>query len=99
MDRPNLRAQAWDWLKANFDGVLARVPAHHGQARVLGLVGAFCDEAHAQDAEAFLGPRAAKIDGGPRALAQALEGVRLCAAKRQQQAPSARAFFDAMKKR
>jgi alanyl aminopeptidase len=54
----------------------------------------FCDEQHAKDAEAFFTPaRMAQIDGGPRVLAGTLEDIRLCAAKRKAQEPSARDLF------
>jgi len=56
--------------------------------------GVFCDDAHAKDVEAFFTPaRIAGIDGAPRVLANTLEDIRLCAAKRKVQEPSARAFF------
>jgi len=54
----------------------------------------FCDEAHAKDVEAFFTlQRIEKIQGGPRVLAGTLEGIRLCAAKRAKQEPSAREVF------
>ena len=45
------------------------------------------------EVEAFLKPRIEKLDGGPRALAQALEALSLCAASRKAQTPGIEAFL------
>ena len=49
---------------------------------------------HAVVAEAFFKPKLADIEGGPRALALALESVRLCVAKRKAHEPNMRTYFD-----
>ncbi len=91
---PALRESTWKWVKDNFDRLLATVPKHHGQTQLISMGGEFCDEAHAKDVEAFFdAARIARIDGGPRVLAGTLEDVRLCAAKRARQEPSARELF------
>jgi alanyl aminopeptidase len=78
----------------NDDKLLAAVPKHHGQTQLIEMGSTFCDEAHARDIEAFFTPaRIAGIDGAPRVLDNTLEDVRLCAAKRKVQEPSAREFF------
>jgi alanyl aminopeptidase len=87
------REQTWAWLKAHDAAVLARLPKHHGGVQLIYTANVFCDEAHAADAEAFFKPKLADIEGGPRALALALENVRLCAAKRKAQEPHMRAYF------
>jgi hypothetical protein len=66
---------------------------------LIGMTRAFCDDAHAKDVESFFTPeRLAKVDGGPRVLSAALEGIRLCAVKRQKQEPSAREMFGKQRK-
>ncbi len=88
------RDATWQWVKDNFDRLLTTVPQHHGRTQLISMGGEFCDEAHAQDLEAFFTPaRVAHIDGGPRVLASTIEDMRLCAAKRKLQEPSARTFF------
>jgi alanyl aminopeptidase len=88
------REATWQWVKDNFDRLLATVPKHHGQTQLIEMASVFCDEQHAKDAESFFTPaRMAQIDGGPRVLAGALEDIRLCAAKRKAQEPSARELF------
>jgi alanyl aminopeptidase len=93
LDALETRDATWEWIKQKFDEILTRVPAHHGGPALLSAVDAFCDEAHAQEAETFLRKRAESIEGGPRALASAIEHVRLCAARRKAQEPSARDMF------
>jgi hypothetical protein len=41
----------------------------------------FCDVGHAEEVEAFFHPKLETLPGGPRSLARAVEGIRLCAAK------------------
>lgn len=96
LDDPETREATWTWVKANFDKLLAAAPKHHGQTQLIRMGADFCDEAHAEDVEAFFTPaRIAGIDGAPRVLQNTLENIRLCAAKRKLQEPSARAFFAA----
>jgi alanyl aminopeptidase len=94
LTRPESREAAWAWLKDHVDALLARLPRHHGGAGLISSsVRAFCDESHLQEAEALFRSRLDHIDGGPRALAMAVEDVRLCAARRKAHEASARAFF------
>jgi alanyl aminopeptidase len=93
LGRSETRDAAWAWLKEHYDAILARMPRHHAGAALVGASGVFCDDDHARDVEAFFGPKVDGIDGGPRALSLALETVRLCAARRKAQEPSARDFF------
>jgi len=86
------REAAWGALRAELDRLLPEIPESHAQ-RLLGLVGEFCDEQHLEEASDFLGPRAAKMPGGPRQLAQALDEVRQCIAFRDAQSRSAAEFF------
>jgi hypothetical protein len=69
------------------------MPRHHGGSGLISLVRGFCDEDHAREAEALYAPRIDQIDGGPRALAMAVEDVRNCAARKRAHEAGARAFF------
>jgi alanyl aminopeptidase len=53
----------------------------------------WCDDPHAAELERTFRARAEGIDGGARALAQALETIHLCAAAQAIQAPEAAAFL------
>jgi alanyl aminopeptidase len=93
LSQPEMRDVAWAWVKEHYDAILARLPKHHGGVQLVSTGRAYCDEAHARDVEAFFTPKIESIEGGPRALAQALEDVRLCAARRGAQEASAREVF------
>ena len=51
----------------------------------------------AEEIEAFFGPRAKTFVGGPRQLAQALEGLAQCSAYRTRETPKVREFLAARK--
>ena len=55
---------------------------------------AFCDEAHAAALETSFAQRATIVVGGPRALAHAVDAIRLCAAAQAIEAPQADAFLN-----
>ena len=91
--RPETRDAAWSWLREHYDAIVPRVSLHRRAAALISLGGVFCDDAKAKEVEAFFGPKARELDGGPRVLASTLETVQLCAAKRKVQEPSARKAF------
>ncbi|HKQ20249.1 MAG TPA: M1 family metallopeptidase, partial [Candidatus Eisenbacteria bacterium] len=66
------RDVAYEWVKAHYDAVFPRLREDE-QSRFMGIPSSFCDAEHRKDAEAFFGPRAEKIDGGPQALRRSLE--------------------------
>ncbi|WP_043709116.1 M1 family metallopeptidase [Corallococcus macrosporus] len=86
------RALAWAFLQEHFDALASRMRSDE-VAGLIGLVGTLCDDASAAEAEAFLGPRAAKLDNAPQALTEALESIRLCAASASMNAQSVRDFL------
>jgi hypothetical protein len=73
------RDVAYEWVKAHYDAVFPRLREDE-QSRLMAIPGNYCDAQHRADAEAFFGPRAEKIDGGPRTLRRSLERVDLCVA-------------------
>jgi cytosol alanyl aminopeptidase len=85
------RDAAWLWLRTNLDAVVARLSP--GRAGGLPFYVRYCDEAHVSEVEAFFTPKIAALDGGPRNLANAVESMRLCVARRKAQEDSIRAFF------
>jgi alanyl aminopeptidase len=75
----------FEYVKANYDRVTAKLPTGGGAdyASFLPYTAAsFCDEQHRADVEQVFKERSAKTVGGPRALAQVLESIVLCDAKR-----------------
>jgi alanyl aminopeptidase len=86
------RPLVYDFVKQNFDAMVAKLPRDSGA--YLSYAGAsFCDEAHRADVEAYFKDRAPKYTGGPRILAQVLEGISLCEAAKAAQEPQVAAFL------
>ncbi len=88
---PERRDAAWAWITQHFDALAARLEA--GAGRLPAAASVFCSEERATQVEAFFAERVAQLPGGPRNLANALEKIRLCAAKVEAQRQSAEAFF------
>jgi alanyl aminopeptidase len=89
---PRTREASWAFLKEHYDTIVAKIPKTYA-AYLPFAASAFCDAAHADDAQAFFGPRADKVDGMGKPVRQVTEGVRLCAAQAAAQRESAQAFF------
>ncbi len=91
---PEARELAFQASSEHFDVFAARLPE-----RLVGFLflsgQAFCDAQHRAAVEEAFGPRAEKVLGGKRELAQVLEQVDLCIADRAVQRPSINAYFQA----
>ncbi len=87
------RDLAYDFVKQNWDAVIAKFPTDTG-AFLPFVAGGYCDEQHRQDAKSFFDGRSTKYTGGPRNLAQMLEGIDLCIAYKQAQEPSVTEFLE-----
>jgi cytosol alanyl aminopeptidase len=86
------REPLWAWAQANLEALLARIPTWRS-GRVVGIGGGFCSADKARELETFFAPRVAGLEGGPRALAQTLESIHLCAALVDAKADEVQAFF------
>ena len=82
--RPGLRA----WLRAHQAALVARVGPMAMLGELMADAAGACDAASADALQARYGDRVASIEGGPRALAQNIEDVRLCAALKAAQSAS-----------
>ena len=92
LEEPRTQPLVLAFVERNFDALMARLPKEYGI--YLPLVAApSCDEASRREAEAFFRPRVTAFPGGPRMLAQALEGIQLCQAQKTAQSPSVAAFL------
>ncbi|MBK8256413.1 MAG: M1 family metallopeptidase [Polyangiaceae bacterium] len=86
------RTLVWEFIKANFDKIVERMPSEtRGYVATFGSE--FCDETHRSEVETFFKDRVGKITGAPRMLAQTLEGISLCIAKRDVHKPSLTEFL------
>ena len=89
---PKTRDLAYDFVKQNWDALIAKLPTDYG-AFLPYVAGGYCDDAHRQDAATFFQGRSTKYTGGPRNLAQMLEQIDLCVAFKKAQQPSVAEFL------
>jgi alanyl aminopeptidase len=89
---PGTRALALETVSQHFELLSSRLPER--SAAVLFFAGAaFCDTQHRAEVEADFSPRAEKTLGGKRILAQVLESIDLCVARRAVQVPSITSYL------
>ncbi|MCC7072484.1 MAG: M1 family metallopeptidase [Deltaproteobacteria bacterium] len=87
------RDATWTWTKEHLDALSARLPETFGRDNLPYLASGFCSEERAAEVSAFFAPRVPTVPGMERSLAQAVEGIRLCAAKATVHRESARKVF------
>lgn len=98
LSTPELAGIPLDFVKSNYDAIVAKLPSAAGfdYAAVLPqTAGRSCSADEARDVQDFFGPRMAKVNGGPRNLAELLEAIRLCEARKKVQQPDLVQFFQA----
>lgn len=89
---PETRDATWAWFKKNIDRLLQRIP-EAGWGRLTFFGKAYCDMEKRQEVEAYFAPRVDNLTGGPRNLAQTLEGIDLCVASVNQHKPEMDAWL------
>ena len=90
------RKLAFEFIKAHFDQIMSGHPSVFGfdLGSALPYSGqSFCDPEPRNELQAFFGPMVDKYVGAPRTLAQVLEGIDLCVARKAAQAPSIESFL------
>ena len=93
---PENRTLPFEFVKANFDAIAAKIPAGStlGFGEFLPSVGVnFCDEKSAEELRAFFEPKVDRFAGTRRNLAQVLEGIRICTAYKAAQQDSVAEFL------
>jgi cytosol alanyl aminopeptidase len=93
---PATRKMAFEFLKAHYDEITAKMPTGGGFdfGTVLPQVGAsYCDAQSKADMQSFFAPRIGKFVGGQRALDQVLESIDLCASRVEGQKADVAAFL------
>lgn len=80
---PALRPALQAWLRENFDALKARVGPAAGLGAVWIEAAGRCSGDDAEALQAYYAPRLRELEGGPLALRQAVEEIRLCAALKQ----------------
>jgi alanyl aminopeptidase len=94
--RRQTRDFAYDFVKQNWDRLIAKLPTDSGSFLPY-VAGGYCDSQHRQDVENFFSGRSTKYTGGPRILTQVLEGIDLCVAYKNAQEASVAEFLETYK--
>ncbi len=84
-------------MKQHLDALLKRLPREVGEdyaAMLPSVGGSFCDAKRRDELDSFFADRVKDYNGGPRTLAQTLEGIDLCIAARKSLAPELTAFLN-----
>jgi len=89
---PEGRELVFQAVSAHFDEFAAQMP-ERAVPNLFYLATGFCDAQHHAAVEAAFGPRAAKVLGGERVLAETLEAIDWCTANRALQMPSIAAYL------
>ena len=89
---PETQSLAWGFYREQFDTLTKRLRSDE-LGGLISQVGNLCDAAQLTEAEAFLTPRVKQVEGGPRALARALESIRLCIESEKLHQQSVRDFL------
>ncbi|MCC6560940.1 MAG: M1 family metallopeptidase [Xanthomonadales bacterium] len=80
-DNPRHHAAIWAFVQQHYDALLAKAPSvWQGRIPYYGS-SALCSTQGAEALQAFFAERVRNLEGGPRALSQSVEGVKLCAAR------------------
>jgi alanyl aminopeptidase len=90
------RKMPFEFVKQNLDALLKKLPREVGAdfaADLPRVGGGFCSAADRAELEAFFKPKVEQYTGGPRNLAQTLEGIDLCIARRQAAGPDLAEFL------
>lgn len=80
-DQPENHAAIWAFVKQNYAALLSKVPSvWQGKIAFFGSA-SLCSDAGANEVQTFFADRVKDLEGGPRALAQSVEGIKLCTAR------------------
>jgi alanyl aminopeptidase len=91
------REVPFEFVKQHLDTLLKRLPREVGEdyaAMLPSVGGSFCDAKHRDELDSFFADRVKDYNGGPRTLAQTLEGIDLCIAARKSLTPELTAFLN-----
>jgi len=89
----------WKFIQENYPAITKRMP--EGQMRDRGTVlielsGGVCDPASRKDVQSFFSQRIGDLSGGTRTLAQTLEKIDLCIARKAELGPQMATYLNAM---
>jgi len=89
---------SFDFLKAHYDEIVARLPqGEFSPLPYLPWVGAgLCEDETRSELEGFFSARARAVTGAPRVLAQVLESVDQCVARKRAHQPGVVAYLESL---
>jgi alanyl aminopeptidase len=90
------RRMPFEFARSHFDELIAKAPSFGDLdfGAVLPFTAQnFCSAQEEQEVNAFFAPRVGNLTGGPRNLAQTLEKIRACTARKARQEASLTAFY------
>jgi cytosol alanyl aminopeptidase len=90
------RKLSFEFLKAHWDQVIAKMPNGNGfdfGQDLPGVGASYCDASSREELKNFFAPKVGKFVGAPRALDQTLEQIDLCIANKAAQEPGVVAFL------
>ena len=90
--RPEIGSRWWNFVRSNYDALVRRMPPQ-AQRDLITVSRHLCSDQDATSVRQFFASKVGSIEGGPRALDQAEEAIRLCAARRAKQRPELEAFL------
>ncbi|MCK5042001.1 MAG: ERAP1-like C-terminal domain-containing protein, partial [Sphingomonadales bacterium] len=73
------RDAVWAWVQEHKDVIVDRMPTWR-KGRVANTIRGWCDASRIAEYKAFFDPFIGDLEGGPRALDEAIEGIELCSA-------------------
>ena len=94
---PEIARLPLEFVKANYDAVVAALPTAAGSdyaAYLPQTAGFACSSGEAQEVQEFFGPKVVKLNGGPRNLSQLLESIKLCEVRKKVQQPDLIQYFE-----
>ncbi len=92
LPEPGPGAIALAFVEKNYDALAGKM-SKDAESRLATVGERFCDPAHRAEIEGFFKERTTRATGGPRVLAEILEGIDLCIARTEAQQPSVSDFL------
>lgn len=86
----------WSFLKENYETLLPRLPSRlgtHAGSHLPAVGRALCSEQGRKEVASFFAERIKSVPGGERTLAETLESITLCQARRSAQQPAIERFL------
>ena len=93
---PQTKNLSFEFVQSNYDALLKGLPSGGGfdaGADLPFVAGAFCDESSRRKFVDFFQDRVGQFAGGPHNYAEALEGIRLCGARKSAMGADVAEFF------